>query len=512
MNELLKRLGIGAIIGLVVALLLGIGTQKIQFLKDLLDEYEYLSYDSRMKYKVKGVEENSIEDIYIIDIDNNSVMSLGNYKDWPHAVHGQLIESVSSGNPKGILFDIIFDQENTGGFYLVQDLAMEHEFTSQKMVERTNNFLFSKDPYAFVDQTKITQKVYHALVFEEEDSLNFLYKMDSEPDGYFYENHIIQGIPKDKAENLPTADRIGNTYVELLSASIGAGSANFPQDEDGIIRRSPTAIYFEGSGHVYPSLVMSAAIDILGIKKDGGFDYDFDNHLLKLIDTTNTVIREIPIDEKGRMYVNYYGPFKTFYYLPYSLCIDPRIADYFDDKVAFVGASLPGLMDLRNTPVQETFAGVEIHANVMHSILKNEFVQLTSPSKNFIVILIISILLGILVSIPQKPLYTLPAPLVSIIAWVLFTFTQFGSNLVMWEIVRPAISIGGTYLGIFLYNFLIVEKDKRFLKDTFGTYISPELIDQMFDAKEEPSLGGEEGYHTRPFLQTYKVFQPFQKN
>ena len=124
MNELLKRLGIGAIIGLVVALLLGIGTQKIQFLKDLLDEYEYLSYDSRMKYKVKGVEENSIEDIYIIDIDNNSVMSLGNYKDWPHAVHGQLIESVSSGNPKGILFDIIFDQENTGGFYLVQDLGI----------------------------------------------------------------------------------------------------------------------------------------------------------------------------------------------------------------------------------------------------------------------------------------------------------------------------------------------------------------------------------------------------
>jgi len=66
----------------------------------------------------------------------------------------------------------------------------------------------------------------------------------------------------------------------------------------------------------------------------------------------------------------------------------------------------------------------------------------------------------------------------------------------------------GTYGSIFLYNFLIVEKDKRFLKDTFGAYISPELIDQMFDSKEEPSLGGNEGYHTAFFtdIQSFSAF------
>ena len=115
MSDLLKRIGIGALIGLVVALLVGIGAQKIPFLKSLLDGYEYLSYDSRMKAKVAGVEEQSIEDVIIVDIDQNSVAApedggLGNYKDWPHALHGKLIESVSMGNPKAILFDIIFDR------------------------------------------------------------------------------------------------------------------------------------------------------------------------------------------------------------------------------------------------------------------------------------------------------------------------------------------------------------------------------------------------------------------
>ena len=78
-------------------------------------------------------------------------------------------------------------------------------------------------------------------------------------------------------------------------------------------------------------------------------------------------------------------------------CFDPEMLDptYWEGKVAMVGASLPGLMDLRNTPVQETFAGVEIHANVMNSILQNQFVTKTSPSKNFYTILILTIFTGI---------------------------------------------------------------------------------------------------------------------
>ena len=70
------------------------------------------------------------------------------------------------------------------------------------------------------------------------------------------------------------------------------------------------------------------------------------------------------------------------------------------------------------------------------------------------------------------------------------------------------LSIFGTYGGVFLYNFFGSEKDKRFLKNTFSTYISPELIDQMFDAKEEPQLGGEEGYHTAFFtdIQSFSAF------
>ena len=52
-----------------------------------------------MKSRASFAEEGSIDDVILIDIDLNSVQEMGNYYDWPHSYHGQLIDVVSSGNP-----------------------------------------------------------------------------------------------------------------------------------------------------------------------------------------------------------------------------------------------------------------------------------------------------------------------------------------------------------------------------------------------------------------------------
>ena len=510
MPDWLKRTGIGALIGLFVGLVIAIGTNLDGFfLATVLDGYEFRSYDSRLKARVAGSEEASIDDIVIVDIDLSSVEGLGNYKDWPHAYHGQLIDVITSGNPKAILFDMIFDAENSFDFELVNALVTENPPQTDNLAATSEQFLLSHDPQRFVQSTAASGRTYHALVFEPADSNTFLYPMDSEPEGFDPSRHILD-IPLEQAQQLPRAERIGNTHFDLMSAAQRSGSANFPQDEDGIIRRAPTAIFFEGPQHVYPSLVMAAAMDILGVPRDG-FSYDFDKLILTLTNRAGEIVRELPIDEQGRIYVNYYGFFKTFYYLPYLYCFDPEMLppEYWQDRVAIVGSSLPGLMDLRNTPVQETFAGVEIHANVLHSILNNEFIRLADKQANFWVIITICLLIGVLVSlIITRPIISMIIPIVAVLAWIVFAYNRFLTGLIMWEIVRPVIAIGSTYLGVFLYNFLVSEKDKRFLKATFGTYISPELIDQMYENKQEPKLGGDAGYHTAFFsdIQSFSSF------
>ena len=137
--------------------------------------------------------------IVIIDIDNTSVGpieegGLGRYHNWPHAYHGELINTVSSGNPKALLFDVIFDEENTYKYDLVRALSSASNNRSNDLSEATNQFLYSNDPGKFVSATANSNQTYHAIVFEEEDTLNFLPKMLSEPEGYEFANHIIRGV------------------------------------------------------------------------------------------------------------------------------------------------------------------------------------------------------------------------------------------------------------------------------------------------------------------------------
>ena len=114
----------GLAIGVLISLFIHLGTHsENSALADLFDRYENQSYDARMRAKTNGVEEASIEDVVIIDIEQNSVASLGNYHEWPHAYHGQLIDVVSSGEPKALIFDIIFDQKDDGTYKLVEALS-----------------------------------------------------------------------------------------------------------------------------------------------------------------------------------------------------------------------------------------------------------------------------------------------------------------------------------------------------------------------------------------------------
>ncbi len=178
MSDFLKRIGIGGAIGLGVAILVGWGSYEVSFVKSLLDGYEFLSYDGRMRARTAGVEQMSIEDVVIVDIDNTSVAppeegGLGHYFDWPQAYHGRLINTVSSGNPAALLFDIIFDKENTFNYDLVNALTSENVPQREALSDVTNQYLATNDPSIFLEETNNSQKAYHALVFEEEDTLNF---------------------------------------------------------------------------------------------------------------------------------------------------------------------------------------------------------------------------------------------------------------------------------------------------------------------------------------------------
>jgi len=87
----------------------------------------------------------------------------------------------------------------------------------------------------------------------------------------------------------------------------------------------------------------------------------------------------------------------------------------------------------------------------------------------------------------------------------MFLFKYFGINL---EISSTLIASIISYLGALIILSLTEARDKKFLQSTFGTYLSPEIIDEMFKNKTNPQLGGESRFITAYFtdIQGFSTF------
>ncbi len=179
----------------------------------------------------------------------------------------------------------------------------------------------------------------------------------------------------------------------------------------------------------------------------------------------------------------------------------------FVGKKLYYGLTATGTHDLNPMPFNPRYPMVGLHANALNTILNNDIIKEIDKIYILIILLIIGILLAF--AIPALTPSQGGIAVVSLmIGYSYFCFWLFSNHNVWLELFGPAVSLLIGYLGITVYNYIQEEKNKQFLKESFGTYVSPELIDQMYETGEEPSLGGNEGYHTAFFtdIQSFSAF------
>ena len=179
----------------------------------------------------------------------------------------------------------------------------------------------------------------------------------------------------------------------------------------------------------------------------------------------------------------------------------------FYKKKLLYGLTAPGTSDLGSQPFNGSYPMVGLHANALNTILSDIFITRTPK---YVVSLVLLILAALLAFGIQKLSPAIGGAAVGglIIAYIILAFWMFTNHYIWLDLFAPIATIGFGYLGITVYNYIQEEKNKQFLKSSFGTYISPELIDEMYDSGKEPELGGEEGYHTAFFtdIQSFSAF------
>jgi adenylate cyclase len=371
--------------------------------------------------------------IVIAGIDDNTLHTYGRWAEWPRSLHAQAIDNLSQAGAKVIGFDVIF-----------VDSSSDDELVATAMVQADSVVLAAVG----------TQPVSQARAEITYD--NFL---------------------------LPTAS--------LEQAASNIGHANVVPDGDGTVRRLPLIVK-SSSGQIYPSLTLAVLYRHFSMTLPQ--EYSLENG------TVNLLARDIPVDTSYYLRINFSADIRQRPYVPYGDIIsgdfDPSL---INNKIVLIGMTATGEPDTWAIPTSASnVPGVLIHAAAMDTILTERF--LIKPG-NIITLMIMLLLVSITAFVlPRcgtwywrdvvKGVGISAGLFVACLVTGFFAFDR-GYSL---DLLYPLSLLPVVYVGNVLYMVVSEQSDKRFVKELFGRYISPQVTKEILSRADagELHLGGEQ--------------------
>ena len=258
----------------------------------------------------------------------------------------------------------------------------------------------------------------------------------------------------------------------------GGGFFSIMPDDDGIIRSAP--LLARRNGQLYGSLALEAArlfLDaeqILLLPKQIG-----DYMVVEAISLDG--LTDIPTDGFGYVLIPYRGKSGSYPYISSADVLNGDIPEgFFENRIVLFGTTAVGLYDMRSTPVESVFPGVEVHANVIAGLLDGHFPNEPAWALGANVALLATIgLLSILIVPFIKPVAIIVISLLTlalVTALNLWAWAEYGLVLALVAPLLLVILIGTADLA---YGFLTEARGRKQLKAVFGQYVPPEIVDEM---------------------------------
>ncbi len=407
-----------------------------------LEHLEQLIYDTRYKLKGKGVPP---PEIVIAAIDDRSLEKVGRWP-WDRTKIARVIEKIKGMGAKVIMVDIIFSEPAK------DDKILENSIKSAGNVILPIVFDFKGE------KAKITEDVLYDNVFPVVRNADYF--------------KIFPPLSAHSAL-LPVRD--------LLNASKTLGYINMFPDKDGVLRWEVLTIEF--GGEIFPSIDLQTARVYMGLPIEA--------MTLKATQGVQLGEKFIPTDFWGRALIHYYGPEGTFPYISIVDILEERVnPTAFKDRIVLIGATAVGIYDLRVTPTSAAMPGIEKHASVIASILRQDFIYKITNLTNVFIILISGIVFTVLIVRLRAIFGAIFAFLfisaLSLIAYYFF----FWKNL--WIPLSYATSnIIITYFIITAYRYATEERYAKHIRAMFSSYVTEKVVNELIKNPNLAKLGGE---------------------
>ena len=266
----------------------------------------------------------------------------------------------------------------------------------------------------------------------------------------------------------------------LQRPAAGAGFFDNPRvDDDGVFRRVPLLQHHDGA--LYEALSLAVVRTYLKqplmpvLAPDPYPSYP-------AMEALQVGAIRIPVDAEAAALVPFRGTQGSFRYISASDVVRKRVADpsILKGAIVLVGSTAPGLLDLRATPVQNVYPGVEIHANLVSAMLDQRIPHRPAYTRAAELVLLALLGLGLVLVLP-----TLGALATSLVSLVALSAVVIG-NIYLWHAQQLAFPVASgvlLVLGLFVVNmahgFFVEGRTKRQLGRLFGQYVPPELVEEM---------------------------------
>ena len=449
---------------------------------NFIHKLENYTYDLRLNLLMP----NTIDSrIVIVDIDEKSLIEQGRWP-WGRDKMARLVNQLFATYEINTLgFDVVFaEKDESSG---LKNL----EWMQQK---------YLKDDAGFADVLKMVKpqldydQIFANSLKNRKVVLGYYFQLhgDTNHVGQLPAETFSAGSFDDEAIAFTEATGYGANLDALQKSAHSAGHFNPEPDADGITRKISTLIKYKGN--YYDSLALAVARTYLQnsviVAKFATTGVGEDYAGLEAFEVAN---KRIPVDEGVATLVPYRGVQGSYKYVSASDVLKNKVRPKsLKNKIVLVGTTAPGLMDLRATPMQSNYPGVEVHANVISGILDNNIKERPAFTQGIEFLLLL--LAGLLLAFTLPSLNPLKATLMTLgilatVLVIIFVGWQY-ANLVL-PMASLLLMIGLIYLLNMSYGFFVESRGKRQLTGLFGQYVPPELVKEMAKNPEAISMKGE---------------------
>lgn len=277
------------------------------------------------------------------------------------------------------------------------------------------------------------------------------------------------------------------TFPELASTTRGLGYLSLHIDPDGVFRRAPLLIRYEDG--FYPSLPFRVLCDYLHVRPSDIVLKPGKHIILRNAKKPNEPPRDIviPVDDHCNLLINFLGPWDamTHYNMAavYHASDDQDALEYdwtslLKDKIVVVSVAATGAADVAPVPTDNEFPLSGVHANVLHTILTENFLTAPSPFlMGVLEILLLSIVAFFSLRFSSRGLWV--GALLLISTYILAVIGLFLWGNIILNIVRPILIVAVAVFGVLAYRFIREEREKEALRHSLESYLPPTLVKRM---------------------------------